>query len=196
RPGVLARLQHDRVAAEVERTELETGAGAHGRIEEHQRDRTPLERIAQAFALEAGGVHQQRVQFGAAPVLRVEEMLHLGVRVDGRWMRPSETKKPSLWLGSGMTATLVRSAQLSRRDPVDARAGSCPTPCGRRSGRRRWQEGAARHESSHAAHCTATGCARAQGVSSETTGVTEIRTRTRLPGSLGRRERYFTPRCT
>src|SRR5690606_21745872 len=87
-------LQHDGVAAELERAKLEAGAGAHRGVEEHQRDRASLERIAQALALEPGRVGEQRVQVGAAPVLRVEEVLHLvGVRVDGGGAWPSETKR-------------------------------------------------------------------------------------------------------
>src|SRR5690606_23115201 len=76
RPGVLARLQHDGVPAELERTELEAGAGAQRGVEEHQRDGLALQRFADRRALEAGGGGQQRVQLGAGEVLGIEEMLH------------------------------------------------------------------------------------------------------------------------
>src|SRR5690606_20870690 len=76
RPGVLARLQHHRVAAELERAQLEAGTGAQRGIEEHQRDRLALERVASGAALELGGPRQHRVEPGAGPVLGIEEVLH------------------------------------------------------------------------------------------------------------------------
>ncbi|MNV50586.1 hypothetical protein D3C71_1426040 [compost metagenome] len=75
RPGILARLQHDRVPAQLEGTQLEAGAGAHGRVEEHQGNRFALELVAQFVALEQRGLGQQGIQVGAAPVLGVQEVL-------------------------------------------------------------------------------------------------------------------------
>src|SRR5690606_3488443 len=112
RPGVLARLQHDRMAAELERAQLEAGAGTQRGIEEHQGDRLALERIAGGVALVAGSLGQQRIELGAAEVLGVEEVDH------GRWRREAgegrrgkaETKKPSagagLFLDAGMRPEL------------------------------------------------------------------------------------------
>src|SRR5690606_17647391 len=111
RPGVLARLQHDRVAAELERAQLEAGAGAQRGIEEHQGDRLALERIAGGVALVAGSLGQQRIELGAAEVLGVEEVVH------GRWRKEAgegrrgkaETKKPSAGLGFFWMQGCVRS---------------------------------------------------------------------------------------
>ena len=74
RPRVLAGREHDRVAAELERAKLEARARAHRSVEEQERDRFAFEIAADPLALERGGVIQQRVELGAAPVLRVEKM--------------------------------------------------------------------------------------------------------------------------
>ena len=74
RPGVLARLQHDGVAAQLEGAQLEAGAGAHGGVEEHQGDGLALERIAQPVLLVQRGLRQQRVEVTAGPVLGIEEV--------------------------------------------------------------------------------------------------------------------------
>src|SRR5690606_812093 len=129
RPRVLARLQHDGMAAQLEGAQLEAGAGAHGGIEEHQRDRAPLQFTAQLVALERGRLGEQRVQVRAAPVLGVEEVLERhrsipcggGRRTGMGWclvrmksLAPEtfavpETKKPSLGLGSRTDSTTLRS---------------------------------------------------------------------------------------
>ena len=80
RPRILAGGKDDGMAAQLKRTQLEAGAGAHRRVEEHQRDALALERIAQLVALVQRGLGQYGIQFGAAPVLGVQEMLHGGSR--------------------------------------------------------------------------------------------------------------------
>ncbi|MCY1313051.1 hypothetical protein D9M70_635370 [compost metagenome] len=92
--------------AQLERTQLEAGAGAHRRIEEHQRDRLAFQRIAQLVLLVQRGLRQQGVQFGAAPVLRVQEVLHYGILVSGMWQNGFQKRKnPASGWVSGEQAT-------------------------------------------------------------------------------------------
>ena len=128
RPRVLARLQHHRVAAELEGAELEAGARAQRRVEEHQRDRLALERVAQLVALEQRGLRQQRVELGAAPVLGVQEMLMSvgpGMSIGKRW--------PSCRVRKGSTKTKKPSARLG-----------CPVKRTMTSGRPSWSEDSGR----------------------------------------------------
>src|SRR5690606_4670865 len=104
-------------------------------------------------------------------------------------------KNPAFGLGFGMTET-TSGRPSSGTGIRSARARGHP---GRHAGG--GQDVGVGKGVFHRAHrrtrrpCTATkSCG--QGVSAETTGVTETRTCTRLPGSTGSRERYFTPLCT
>ena len=54
-PRILARLQDDRVAAQLPGTDLERAARAHGRIEEHQRNGTTGHLSTQSLGLELCG---------------------------------------------------------------------------------------------------------------------------------------------
>src|SRR5690606_6386302 len=74
RPGILARLQHDRVAAELERAQLEARARAHRRVEEQQRNRLAGELRSRLRGPERGRLRQQRIELRAGPVLGGEEM--------------------------------------------------------------------------------------------------------------------------
>lgn len=81
------------------RAHSETGARAHRWVEKHQRDGFALQRIAQLAAFEFRRLHQQGIKVGAAPVLGIEEVLHVA-RV-----RKSEggqnAKNPAARLGFG-----------------------------------------------------------------------------------------------
>ncbi len=74
RPGILARRQHDGLAAELVRAQLETGAGTHGRVEKQQCDGLAGQLLADLRLLELHGLRQQRVKVAAAPVLGVEKV--------------------------------------------------------------------------------------------------------------------------
>src|SRR5690606_1709761 len=97
------------VAAELESAQLEAGPRAQRRVEEHQGNGLALERVAGGMALVAGSFGQQRVDFGAAEVLGVEEVFHRG-REKGEGRRgKAETKKPSAGLGFSWMQGRVRS---------------------------------------------------------------------------------------
>ena len=131
-PCVLARLQHHGMAAQLERPQLEAGAGAHGRIEEHQRDRLALQRVTQLVLLVEGGLGQQRIEVAAAPVLRVQEVLHYGILVSGMWQNGLQKRKnpASGWVPVNRRKRPGYPARC--RIPVDAHARSCPRPGGPR----------------------------------------------------------------
>ncbi len=74
RPGVLAGLQDDRVAAELKGAEFEARARAHRRVEEQQRDRATTEVVSELVVPERGRLREQCVEFGAAPVLRTQKV--------------------------------------------------------------------------------------------------------------------------
>ena len=82
------------MAAQLERAQLETGAGAQRRIEEHQGDRLrPLQLVAELAALEGDRLREQRVELRAAPVLGIEEVLHGGQR--SCWLAWRKQKSPA-----------------------------------------------------------------------------------------------------
>ena len=192
RPGVLARLQHDGMPAQLERAQLEAGAGAHRRVEEHQRDRAAFQRIPQRLPLETRGIRQQRIELGALPVLGIEEVLHSECLGWGglRW---PETKKPSRRAGF-RKVTRTHAIRITQRDvgiPVGARARSCRMPSGR-SLRGAWRGGRSSGRDARMPRCSmqlpgaghgpAIGC-----------GVIETRTRRRLPGSCASRVLNLLP---
>src|SRR5690606_22708395 len=110
---------HHRVAAELERAQFEAGAGAQRRVEEHQRDRLAPERIAGRALLETRGLREHRVEFGAGPVLGVEEVPGHGfdLRSEGRpaVFSGPETKKPSAKAGFDLELQWRRSGYPASR---------------------------------------------------------------------------------
>src|SRR5690606_13351076 len=90
------------------------GAGAHRRVEEHQRDRLSAQLVTELFALERGRLRQQRVEVGARPVLGVEEVpggrSHRGGSVRKEGTPGGKTKSPARRLGF----------RVSRHDDVRA----------------------------------------------------------------------------
>ncbi len=133
RPRVLARLQDHRMPAQLEGAQLETGAGAHGGIEEHQRDRFAFQRIAQLVLLVSRRLRQQGIQLGAAPVLRVQEVLHQGILVrECCGNSGAENEKTQPLAGFRQDRRKRPGDPARSRIPVDAHARSCPRPGGPR----------------------------------------------------------------
>ncbi len=73
-PGILARRQHDRMAAQLECTQLETRPRAHGWIEEQQRNRFSRQLLTARGTLERGSLVEQCVDLGATVILGGDEM--------------------------------------------------------------------------------------------------------------------------
>ncbi len=201
RPGVLAGLQHDRVPAELERAQLEAGAGPQRGIEEHQRDGLAAQQrlvgdAGAAVALVAGGGGKQRVELGAAQVLGVEEVLHgRGSRRDPGGLRGPGNIKPSA--GAGLFGGgAMRSGLPSGVRDLSARARGHP----RRHAGGAQDDGVGAGGMHRARILAWRGGGRKRGAdhlpASGTTGCRLNCTRRRLPGSYGRRERYFMPRYT
>jgi hypothetical protein len=76
RPGALARLEHDRLAAELMHAELEAGAGPQRRVEEQQGDRLAGEGLGVRPGLEAPRRGEQGLDLGACVVEGREEVAH------------------------------------------------------------------------------------------------------------------------
>ena len=118
RPGALAGLEHDGLAAELMHAELEAGAGAQRGVEEQQGDRLAGEALGVRSGLEGPRRGEQGLDLGAGVVEGGEEVAHAGsLTTGGRQVGPRGARESAAGVAIELTRRGTRRGG-GRRGPL------------------------------------------------------------------------------